>query len=152
MKVQSAKSKGRNLQNKVTFIFRDLFKEILQHGDIKSAPMGTSGVDVVMSPSAMNLIVFSVEAKNQEKLIGANLSKAIEQSESNSEPGRIPVLIFKKNNNPERIILKLSDFIELFYPNKDVLFHMDDAQKILVDLERIKQQILKHTKPLIKEE
>ena len=144
MKTSSAKAKGRNLQNTVAFILRDLYNEILQHGDIKPAPMGTSGVDVVLSPSAKNLIAFDIEAKNQEKLIGVNLSKAIEQCESNTEHGRIPALIFKKNHEPERIILKLSDFIELFYPNGDVLFHADDVQKIIIDLEKIKQQVLKH--------
>jgi len=143
MKTSSAKAKGRRLQDKVALIFRRMFNGVLTNGDIKPAIMGSSGTDVVLSPSAKNLIVFDVECKNQEALIGAKLNEAIQQAEGNSENGRIPILIFKKNNEPERVILKLDDFIKLIYPNDDVTFGMDDKQKIIVELEKLKQVILK---------
>ena len=143
MHTSSAKAKGRRLQDKIVLKLRNLFKDILVDGDIKPQPMGQAGADVILSPSAKNIIAFDVEAKNQEALIGAKLTDAIEQCESNTEEGRIPLLVFKKNQEPERVILKLSDFMELIYPSGDVTFGMDDAQKVIVELEKIKQQIQK---------
>ena len=142
MKTSSGKAKARRLQDKVTFKFRELFKEILAIGDIKPAIMGMIGTDVVLSPSAKNLIAFDIECKNVEKLIGSNLTSAITQCEENTEEGRIPLLIFKKNGEPERVILKLDDFLSLVYPNDDVTFGMNDTQKVIVQLEKLKQVIL----------
>lgn len=146
MRTSSAKAKGRRLQDKVVLKLRNLFKGILVNGDVKPAIMGTSGADVVLSPSAKNIIAFDVEAKNQEALIGAKLTEAIEQCESNTEEGRIPLLVFKKNQEPERVILKLDDFMNLIYPNGDVTFGMNDVQKIVVDLEKLKQKVLNSAK------
>lgn len=143
MKTSSAKAKSRRLQDKVAFKIRDLFKGILTNGDIKPAIMGTSGTDVVLSPSAKNLIAFDIECKNVEKLIGSNLTDAINQCEANTEIGRIPLLIFKKNGESERVILKLEDFIKLIYPNNDVTFGMNDKQRVLVELEKLKQVIIR---------
>jgi len=143
MRTSSAKAKGRRLQDKVVLKLRNLFKDILVDGDIKPQPMGQAGADVIFSPSAKNLITYDIECKNQEQLLGVKLTDAIEQCESNTEEGRIPLLIFKKNQEPERVILKLSDFMELVYPNGDVTFGMDDAQKTIIELEKLKQQIQK---------
>lgn len=143
MKTSSAKAKGRSLQNKVTLRFRELFNGILEDGDIKPQIMGVSGEDIVLSPSAKKLIAFDIECKNQEKLIGVGLTNAIEQAEGNSSEDRIPLLIFKKNREPERVILRLDDFMELVYPNSDVTFTLDEKQKLLIKIEELKQQILK---------
>lgn len=142
MKTSSAKQKGRSLQNSVVLKFRELFKNILCVDDIKPAIMGTNGTDVVLSPSAKNLIAFDIEAKNVEKLVGVNLTNAIKQCESNSEPGRIPLLVFKKNNEPERVILKFNDFLNLVYPNNEISFNLNDSQKIIADLEQLKKKII----------
>ena len=139
----SSKAKGRRLQNSVVLKIRELFKDILVDGDIKPAIMGTSGVDVVLSPSAKNIIAFDCECKNVEKLIGSSLTKAIQQAEGNTEKNRTTLLIFKKNQEPERVILKLDDFLKLLYPNNDITFCMNDAQKIIVKLEELKHEILK---------
>jgi hypothetical protein len=146
MLTSSRKSKGRLLQNLVVLKFRELFEGILEKDDIKPAIMGTSGVDTVLSPSAKNLIVFDIECKNVEKLIGATLQNAIDQAESNSSDERIPLLIFKKNNSEEYVLLKFHDFLGLIYPNNNVTFGMDDAQKIVVELEKIKQLVINNAK------
>jgi len=143
MKTSSAKAKGRALQNKVVLKLRNLFDEILHKDDIRSQPMGQSGVDVVLSPSAKNLIAFDVECKNQEKLVGAVLTDAIQQCESNTEEGRIPLLIFKKNQEPERVILRLDHFFELIYPSGNVGFGADERKRLLIELERLKQLLIK---------
>jgi hypothetical protein len=143
---RGAKQKGRRLQNSVALKFRELFKEILTDDDIKPAIMGESGKDIKLSPLAKKIIAFDIETKNQESLVGAALTKAINQCESNTENGRIPLLIFKKNLEPERIILRLDYFLELIYPNGDISFTADNTQQIIIELEKMKGNILKYAK------
>jgi len=143
MKTSAAKAKGRRLQDKVVLKLRNLFEGILHKEDIKPQPMGQTGVDVILSPSAKNLVAFDIECKNQEKLIGSVLTDAIEQCESNTEEGRIPLLVFKKNQEPERVILRLDHFLELIYPNNDVTFGADERKRLIIELERLKLSITK---------
>jgi len=145
MRTSSAKAKGRRLQDKVVLKFRELFSSVLEKGDIKPAIMGTSGADVVLSPAAKRLIAFDIECKNVEALIGSTLTSAIEQCESNTEEGRIPLLIFKKNGEPERVILKLESFLSLVYPNGDVTFGADERKRLVIEIEKLKQIVLKGT-------
>lgn len=146
MKTRSAKNKGRRLQNSVTLKFRELFKEILTEEDIKSQTMGVSGVDVVLSPSAKNIIPFDIECKNNESITSSVMKDAIEQAEINSSDDRIPLLIFKSNNESERVILKLDDFLGLIFPQKSVIFNSDSKQEVLIQLEKLKQIIISHSK------
>lgn len=146
MKTSSAKAKGRRLQQLVTLKFRDLFKGILTDGDIQSQSMGVNGTDVVLSPSAKNLIPYDIECKNNESLVGAIMADAIEQAETNTTEGRIPLLVFKRNGEPERIIMKLDDFLDLIYPQKSVILSADKKQELLIQLEHLKQSIISDTK------
>lgn len=142
MKTRSAKNKGKRLQNLVTLKFRELFRGILTEGDIQSQTMGVNGTDVVLSPSAKNLIPYDIECKNNESLVGAVMADAIEQAETNTEQGRIPLLIFKSNNQPERVILRLDDFMDLIYPQKNVIFGADEKKRLLVQIEQLKQSVI----------
>lgn len=143
MKTSASKAKGRRLQNTVTLKFRNLFSGVLHEGDIKPQLMSQNGTDVILSPSAKNLIAFDIECKNQETLVGAQLTNAIEQCEGNTEEGRIPLLIFKKNQEPERVILRLDYFLELIYPNGNISFGADERKRLLIEIERIKQSLSK---------
>ena len=142
MKVSSRKAKGRRLQDSVVLKFRDLFDDIFERDDITPAIMGESGTDVVLSPSAKKIIAFDVECKNNESIINATMKNALEQTETNTSDGRIPLLVFKKNHEPERVILKLDDFLKLIYPGGDVTLHLTAPQKVIVELERLKQMII----------
>lgn len=146
MKTSSAKAKGRRLQQSVTLKLRELFKGILTEGDIQSQTMGVNGTDVVLSPSAKNIIPYDIECKNNESIVSSTMKDAIEQAESNTETGRIPLLIFKSNNQPERVILKLDDFLDLIYPEKNVILTADKLQKILIEVERLKNTIIDNSK------
>lgn len=148
MKTSAAKAKGRRLQDKVVLKLRNLFEGILHKDDIKPQLMGQSGTDVILSPSAKNLIAFDIECKNVEKLVGAALTSAIEQCESNTEEGRIPLLVFKKNQEPERVILRLDHLLELIYPNGNVEFGADERKRLLIEIERIKQSLSKESQCL----
>lgn len=142
MKTRSAKNKGARLQKSVTLKFRNLFNGVLSDDDIKSQTMGMGGTDVVLSPSAKNLIPYDIECKNVEKLISSTMQDAIEQAEANSSDGRIPLLIFKSNNQPERVVLLLDDFLELVYPKNNIRLLASDYEKILIELEKLKTLVV----------
>ena len=91
MKPQSAKAKGRKLQQWVRdqlIEHRDIHPE-----DIESRSMGAGGEDLIMARDARQKFPYSIECKNQEKL---NVWDAYNQAQANSgnhEPIVIMTLI-----------------------------------------------------------
>lgn len=107
MKTQSCKAKGRRLQQQIV---EDLYKNFeLGEGDLKSTSMGAGGEDVQMSARARELIPYSFEAKNQERL---NVWSAIEQAEANCSD-RAPVVVIKKNKKRPYALLPWETFVNL---------------------------------------
>jgi len=108
MRPQSAKSKGRRLQQMV----RDIFlaaADSLEPDDIRSTSMGAGGEDILLSPAARKIYPYSVECKNVESL---NIWNAIKQSLENC--GKyIPVVVFKRNNQKAWIAMPLEDYMEI---------------------------------------
>jgi hypothetical protein len=76
MKTQSAKAKGRRLQQ----WFRDLLIEKLDvhPEDIESRSMGAGGEDLIMARAAREKFPYSIECKNQESV---NIWKSYEQAQ-----------------------------------------------------------------------
>lgn len=111
MKTQSAKAKGRRLQQLVAHVLLEKFPELTED-DIKSTSMGAQGEDVQLSSRARELIPFSFECKNQERL---NLWEAIQQSKSNCKT-HTPVVVIKKNNTQPHVVISLEDFVEILVP------------------------------------
>ena len=107
MKTQSAKAKGRRLQQ----WFRDLLIEKLNihTEDIESRSMGAGGEDLIMSRSARTKFPYSIECKNQETL---NVWKSYEQAESNSGDYE-PVVFIKRNNQKPLVVVDADYFINL---------------------------------------
>ncbi len=93
MKPQSAKAKGRRLQQQ----FRELLIEELgiHPEDIESRSMGAGGEDLIMARAARQKFPYSIECKNVEKL---NVWEAYKQAEENSKDYE-PVVVMKKNNH-----------------------------------------------------
>ena len=114
MKIKSAKAKGRNLQNLVRDELRKVFVDQwtkvpkLEYDDIKSQTMGMGGEDIVLSPMAKQLIPYSFECKNTERL---NLWEALNQCENNCE-GRDPVLIIKRNRSKIYAVIEFGHFLK----------------------------------------
>ena len=108
MKTQSAKAKGRKLQQWV----RDQIIEQLEvhPEDIESRSMGAGGEDLIMSRAARERFPFSVECKNVEKL---NVWDAYEQAKSNSNDYE-PIVIMKKNQKKPLVVVDADFFISLF--------------------------------------
>jgi hypothetical protein len=108
MNTQSAKAKGRRLQQTV----RDLILEtwnVLEEDDVRSTSMGSGGMDVQLSPAAQKKFPFAVECKNVEKL---NVYNAYEQATANC--GKLePLLVMKKNRKKPLVVMDLESFMEL---------------------------------------
>ena len=117
--IHSRKSKGRRARYYVRDLLLEKTKQFgLVEGDIVSIPGGQSGRDLSFSPLGDSIINFDVEVKNQENI---NILSCILQSEYNTKPGRIPLLVFTRNRskyyaclNIENICSKLLETKNLF--------------------------------------
>ena len=107
MKTQSAKSKGRRLQQ----WFRDLLIEKLEvhPEDIESRSMGAGGEDLIMARAARKKFPYSIECKNQESV---NIWKAYEQAEENSSDYE-PIVVLKRNNQKPLVVVDAEYFVRL---------------------------------------
>ena len=107
MKPQSAKAKGRKLQQQ----FRDLLIEELgiHPEDIESRSMGAGGEDLIMARAAREKFPYSIECKNVEKL---NVWEAYKQASENSKNYE-PVVVLKRNKHKPLILVDATYFVEL---------------------------------------
>mgnify|MGYP003652151442 CR=1 FL=1 len=115
MNPKSVKAKGRNLQNLVRDKLRLAFCETsripkLHQEDIKSQTMGMCGEDIVLSPKGREMIPYSFECKNVERL---QFWATVEQAESNLYEKCVPAIVVKKNKKKPYVAIPLEHFIEL---------------------------------------
>jgi len=107
MKTQSAKAKGRRLQQ---WVRERLIEGLDIHPeDIESRPMGSGGEDLIMARAAREKFPFSIECKNQES---GNVWKAYEQASVNAKNYE-PLVILKKNNEKPLVVVDAQIFIDL---------------------------------------
>ncbi len=108
MRVQSAKAKGRRLQQWV----RDKLIEMLDihPEDIESRSMGAGGEDLIMARAARQKFPHSIECKNVEKL---NIWDAYEQASANCGDYE-PIVVMKKNGNKPLVVVDAEYYIQLF--------------------------------------
>lgn len=113
MKTQSAKAKGRRLQQWV----RDQLIESLDihPEDIESRSMGSQGEDLIMARAAREKFPFSIECKNAEKL---NVWEAYEQAKAN-KGNYEPLVVMKKNGKKPLVVIDADYFIKLFRGEKN---------------------------------
>ena len=107
MRVQSAKAKGRRLQQWV----RDKLIEMLavHPEDIESRSMGAGGEDLIMARAARQKFPYSIECKNVEKL---NVWEAYEQAQANSGDYE-PIVVMKKNGKKPLVVVDAEYYIQL---------------------------------------
>lgn len=106
MRPQSAKAKGRRLQQFVRDAYLRVFPS-LEPDDVRSTSMGASGEDILLSPAARALIPFSTECKNVEKI---NIWAAIKQAESGEHPGMV---VFTRNGADVYAVLQFEGLLDL---------------------------------------
>ena len=107
MKPSSAKAKGRNFQNKV----REMIMEKLgiNEHDIKTAVMGESGMDIILSKAGRETFPYAVECKKVERI---NIWQCYEQSCENSDD-LTPLLVFSKNHSKVMVCFEFKDLLDL---------------------------------------
>lgn len=112
--VQSAKAKGRNLQQMVCRWISDLTGFAWGGGSedapISSRPMGQSGTDIRMESQVLKAFPFSVECKWQESW---SIPAWIEQAKENQIKGTDWLLICKRSRNKPIAIMDADRFFEL---------------------------------------
>lgn len=106
MRPQSAKAKGRRLQQEVRDAILAAFPS-LEPDDVRSTSMGASGEDLLLSPAARAAVPFSIECKNVESL---NIWKALEQAGGRKHP---PLVVFRRNKTATHVALPFDVFLEL---------------------------------------
>ena len=106
---KASKAKGRRLQNHVRDMLRLVYPQ-LHEDDIKSQTMGMTGEDIVLSPAARDLIPYSFECKNVERL---QFWATVDQAESNIMEGTYPAIVIKKNRKKPYVAIELEHFLEL---------------------------------------
>ena len=107
MKTQSAKAKGRRLQQ---WVRDQLIEELKVHPeDVESRSMGAGGEDLIMARAARQKFPFSIECKNVEKL---NVWEAYEQAKSNCNDYE-PLVVMKKNQKKPLVVIDADYFISL---------------------------------------
>jgi hypothetical protein len=113
MRPQSAKSKGRKLQQKVASSIRKAFPH-LKDDDCFSTSMGAQGEDVRMSPLARESVPLSIECKCQEKL---SIWACLEQANTNCPDSVTPCLIFSRNRAPTYAVVPWPFLLNLLASN-----------------------------------
>lgn len=110
MKAQSAKAKGRKLQQWVRDKIIEYFREWgVAPEDVKSTSMGAGGEDVTLSPFAREMFPYSVECKSHKSMA---IYKYYDQAKSNSGDNE-PLLIVKINNREPLAVVDADHFFFL---------------------------------------
>ena len=91
MKTQSAKAKGRKLQQWMRTLLIEKLE--IHPEDIESRSMGAGGEDLIMARAAREKFPLSIECKNQEKV---NVWESYKQAEENSKDYE-PVVVIDAN-------------------------------------------------------
>ena len=108
MKTQSAKAKGRKLQQ---WVRTQLIEQLDVHPeDIESRSMGAGGEDLIMARAAREKFPMSIECKNQEKV---NVWESYKQAEDNSKDYE-PVVVIKRNNSKPLVLVDAEYFVSMF--------------------------------------
>ena len=108
MKTQSAKAKGRKLQQYVRDEILAYFPE-LGEDDVRSTSMGASGEDVLLSPKARAILPISVECKSLARI---SVYRYYEQAKANAK-GHWPVVVIKENGEKPLAVIDVSFLLHL---------------------------------------
>lgn len=109
MKTQSAKAKGRRLQQEVAKLIQTVYS--LSSDDVRSTSMGAGGVDILLSKDAKVKFPYSVECKNQEKL--KTIYNMWAQTKANAQIETLPLLVIKCNKERPLVVMDLADFLTI---------------------------------------
>lgn len=110
--VQSAKSKGRKLQQwTASMISKITGIPFEKDGDVDNRPMGQAGTDVILRGKAKKLFPWDIECKWQESW---SVPSWIKQAKANLKKENNWLLIIKKNRHEEIVILDARIFFKIW--------------------------------------
>lgn len=110
MRTSSAKAKGRRFQQWVRDYLIDKFS--LTDDDVRSATMGETGADLILSAAGRKVFPYAVECKNQE--IYTKLYRDFAQASNNTGKHRLtPLLMIKMNRRKPLVVMDFDDFMKL---------------------------------------
>lgn len=107
MKPQSAKNKGRKLQQWV----RDTILEInseLARDDVRSTSMGAGGEDVLLSQAARKLVPFQIECKNKREVAVCNWYEQAREHGPHE-----PIVVVKQDHSDPLVVVDAKLFFQL---------------------------------------
>ena len=107
MKTQSAKAKGRKLQQWTRDQVLNTYSH-LEEDDVISTSMGVSGSDIQLSPLARKSFSYDVECKN---LARVGVYRFIDQC--NHRGDALPLVIVKENRRRPLAVVDAEHFFEL---------------------------------------
>ena len=107
MKAQSAKAKGRKLQQWTRDRVLETFNH-LEDDDVRSTSMGVSGSDLQLSPLARKSFAYDVECKS---LARVGVYRYIDQC--NNRGDAQPLVIVKENRRRPLAVVDAEHFFEL---------------------------------------
>lgn len=110
MTPQSAKQKGRHLQQRLRNDLREIGKNYsLQDDDVESRGMGQNGEDIILTPAAREIFDLIIEAKNVESL---NVTSTfIKHYEKYKNKSGLVLLAHKRNRTEPLVTLRWEDFL-----------------------------------------
>lgn len=114
MKPQSAKAKGRLLQQKVRDAILNRHPS-LDETDVRSTSMGAGGEDVQLSQAARKLVPLSIECKSRASYA---FFKDYDQAVVNAPKGTEPILVAKANHRNPVVIVDMEYFFDHYEPRK----------------------------------
>lgn len=107
MKTQSAKAKGRKLQQWTRDQILSVYTH-LEEDDVRSTSMGVSGSDVQLSPLARKSFSYDVECKS---LARVGVYRYIDQC--NNRGDACPLVIVKENRRKPLAVVDAEHFFDL---------------------------------------
>lgn len=108
MRPQSAKAKGRRLQQQIRDLILELYPD-LTTDDVRSTGMGQQGEDIQLSPKAREYIPFQIECKNKKEVAVINW---LEQQAA-EHGDHIPIVIAKQNYSDPVVVIDAVTFFKL---------------------------------------
>lgn len=112
---QSAKAKGRRLQQAVRDAILDSFKS-LESDDVRSTSMGAGGEDVLLSPAARKLFPYTIECKNLAKIAVYNY-----YVQATGHNDYEPLVVIKQDRSKPLAVVDFDHFMELVRRSNDRL-------------------------------
>ncbi len=110
------KQKGREHQQQIATQIRTALD--LPEEDVVSRPMGSQGLDVMLSARARERFPFGIECKRQEKLA---IPEWWRQCEENArKEGLTPLLVFRRSHEDALAVMRWADLLALVrWSNRD---------------------------------